>query len=701
LTPLFAKYVEYVAAVEDIQHHGLFEELSNLQAETWKSSFDSQNSFSSTIYAIVSDYTLAKKGIDFTLTPEDWKQYISREDQISFLNARIRAVSRQAGIEGLLVQEPDQKILSNVRNFNQLSYTRNEIFLRKITQRMQEKGKKVAIVVAGGYHTPGLETLFKANNMSYITVRPQLDLTDIKEGHHPLDSFIREPIPLERLFVPEKISINKILNLGSAPAEYGFAGSARAVQRGLFSGSSAISLSDKPLKERDMFLQGLENFTRLKEVEDADVQVVPAQGDLTHVRVDLTAPIEAVVAAPNSPESAELLQRPAAVLKRLGIESESDPVVRQGENILTGKPGHVVAFASSNSFSLKRLFSSIKRFLTSPKHTAETVAAKENRHEKTARLLRMEILSMALGETNGFVKAATGGSRWKAILFLAADPAVDLIKAAFVSLALPIAVSLYIGVTAHQSPLTAAAVGILTFAITFSKGSRFAQSGFGSVSDWQQIFALVRGGKVPEFVTGYATAEETWRRITTLEDARKVENFLYRLILHVGDISAPQIKNILEKLHTFSQYGEHGIAYKMGEGKILVRIYDPKAIGKSQFEVACYDGFGIYLTDNTTVILRTPDGTLEIEEQGEGSSVEFKVSSVGDESGQALPRNPSAAEDLQALAGGLEIDKDISEGYSDLFGVQRVNGRDLNVAEVISEFFEEFGSEFRNVLRRR
>ncbi|MBI3012654.1 MAG: NHL repeat-containing protein, partial [Elusimicrobia bacterium] len=105
--------------------------------------------------------------------------------------------------------------MENVARFNRLSHQRNRIFVEKLRKRMEEKKTNVAVLVAGGYHSQGVEELLKQKNVSFITIRPRMDAGDFKEGYHPLNAFKASSLPLEKLFLPEKVSIVRAQTLGS------------------------------------------------------------------------------------------------------------------------------------------------------------------------------------------------------------------------------------------------------------------------------------------------------------------------------------------------------------------------------------------------------------------------------------------------------------------------------------------------------
>ncbi|MBI4218361.1 MAG: hypothetical protein HY610_04515, partial [Elusimicrobia bacterium] len=215
-TPEVERYIGYVTLVEGIVREKLFKELKSLEDEAWRikgtpylipSSQPQKNSVDGIKYGVPlipliqmdRDYKLLVKALDFRLSPEDWEEYGRREKAIG-------EIVRGSAAEPLL---------ENVARFNRLSHQRNRIFVEKLRKRMEEKKTNVAVLVAGGYHSQGVEELLKQKNVSFITIRPRMDAGDFKEGYHPLNAFKASSLPLEKLFLPEKVSIVRAQTLGS------------------------------------------------------------------------------------------------------------------------------------------------------------------------------------------------------------------------------------------------------------------------------------------------------------------------------------------------------------------------------------------------------------------------------------------------------------------------------------------------------
>ncbi|MBI4218021.1 MAG: hypothetical protein HY610_02775, partial [Elusimicrobia bacterium] len=215
LTPEMERYIGYVTLVEGIVRDKLFKELKFLEDEAWRikgtpylipSSQHHKDSVDGIKYGVPliqmdRDYKLLVKALDFKLSPEEWEEYGRREKAIGEM------------VKGS-VAEP---LLENVSRFNRLSHQRNQIFVEKLRRRMEEKKTNGSILVAGGYHSQGIEEILKRKNISYLTIRPNLEISEIGENYHPLHGFKRDLLPLEKMFYREKVSMAEVLALGGVP----------------------------------------------------------------------------------------------------------------------------------------------------------------------------------------------------------------------------------------------------------------------------------------------------------------------------------------------------------------------------------------------------------------------------------------------------------------------------------------------------
>ncbi|MBI2118203.1 MAG: hypothetical protein HYT97_01085 [Elusimicrobia bacterium] len=212
IAPELDKYMKYVVLVDGIDREKLFEEVKKLEDQVVGYLMKGASANIRSLVQMDQDYRLLTKALDFKLSPEEWKEFNQRKGEIE-----------KIGIQVLNPQtQPVQEALKNVSRFNELSHERNQIFVQKLISKLESRnlnsknsktedlnsGSRISALVAGGYHTRGLEELLKKKDISYIVIRPNMETSDLKEDYHPLNAFKRDALPLEKMFYPEKLTIN-------------------------------------------------------------------------------------------------------------------------------------------------------------------------------------------------------------------------------------------------------------------------------------------------------------------------------------------------------------------------------------------------------------------------------------------------------------------------------------------------------------
>lgn len=247
LNPELERYISYVLVVESIDKEQLFVELKIIEESYFLKTASAKNPFQEALFRLDQDVQLLETVLDYKLSPEDWREYRKREKDIYKIEERINELFVKANVgEGSFFEDHGIKklipFLKNAARFSSCSDQRNKIFVQKLMQRMEEKKCKVTVLVAGGYHSIGIENELKEKGVSYLTIRPRMEVNDLETDVHPLYSFKRELVPLEKLFLPERITIVRSHGLGSGP-DFGFLEVRNAI-KGIFDvGGSVLSFS--------------------------------------------------------------------------------------------------------------------------------------------------------------------------------------------------------------------------------------------------------------------------------------------------------------------------------------------------------------------------------------------------------------------------------------------------------------------------
>jgi hypothetical protein len=127
-----------------------------------------------------------------TLTPEEWNSY---EMERAPILSSVQGLS--AGINGPAL-EPSER-------FCRIATGRNTAMTDHLLAKMKVTGTSSAVLVAGGFHSEGLTQVLRNRGISFVVVTPRI--TEVPQENNYLDIFSNDPLPLEKLFSGEEISL--------------------------------------------------------------------------------------------------------------------------------------------------------------------------------------------------------------------------------------------------------------------------------------------------------------------------------------------------------------------------------------------------------------------------------------------------------------------------------------------------------------
>ena len=199
---LLQDYFDYVRLSASIDKNKFLDEAEEYDRQVRQKQLDVLSANARRLEAIAQDFSLAQKALKFSLTPKQWRQFDVRQTEIADLAARLNKLDAGFNVpENSSVRET----LENVKKFSELSVRRDAILLSNTLSQMRRSGKHSAILVVGGWHSAGIQTLLKAQKVNYVVVRPKIE--NVGNRNDPLEFFRREKTDLEKLFQPEKLSL--------------------------------------------------------------------------------------------------------------------------------------------------------------------------------------------------------------------------------------------------------------------------------------------------------------------------------------------------------------------------------------------------------------------------------------------------------------------------------------------------------------
>ncbi|MFZ2385302.1 MAG: hypothetical protein WBE75_03755 [Candidatus Omnitrophota bacterium] len=171
--PELSRYLKYLSASRGVAPSRLLKEIKSVE-EGIHSSFLSGEG-----QKRLSDIDAANKIMinlwNLELFPEDYKYFKAHPDKfdVSSWTAFLAEQSRKYALPAPPRQESAVKDnLRQVDEFYSLGIDREDVFIRNIDIMIKEARSGVAVVIAGGFHTPGLTQRLRDRGYGYVVVAP-------------------------------------------------------------------------------------------------------------------------------------------------------------------------------------------------------------------------------------------------------------------------------------------------------------------------------------------------------------------------------------------------------------------------------------------------------------------------------------------------------------------------------------------------
>ena len=179
----FQQYLSYLSLSDSINMNILFSELKKAEEAVLNSLHptakerDIINQF---------DYlSLIRKLVDFELTVDEWHEY----KRLTIDELQLMVPNRQSSMGHL----------QSFEEFYRLAEARNQTLVFHMGR------SEVSMIVAGGFHTKGLQDLLHQKGFSYVVLTPRITKTNTAKGSAYLRAFLREKSPIEKIFSDRKL----------------------------------------------------------------------------------------------------------------------------------------------------------------------------------------------------------------------------------------------------------------------------------------------------------------------------------------------------------------------------------------------------------------------------------------------------------------------------------------------------------------
>lgn len=182
--PHIDAYIRYVFLAERINAEKLIDELAALQSTRYQTL--AITPIEKDLVAQSTTLQLTARLLDFALTPDEWTQYEQRK-------------SKTAGL-------PD---LASFEAFYKEAHARDAAITKNVLRAMDNNQVNTAVLVTGGYHSPGIAERLRHAGVTVISFTPRIEKVDTLHGSTSLSVFTQEKTPLDKLFAGSKLFVSQ------------------------------------------------------------------------------------------------------------------------------------------------------------------------------------------------------------------------------------------------------------------------------------------------------------------------------------------------------------------------------------------------------------------------------------------------------------------------------------------------------------
>lgn len=188
--PQLAAYIVYIKLYSDIENIKLFKEIEAVETALKEKLFT--DDIQRKVDRLSHNLEILNDLFNLKLTPETLQYY--RDNRKEFMTSNyITFISENAPGYGIRYRlEPSfRKVdaeLPNLERFYQLAAERDIALVRNTVNKMEQENAKLAVLVSGGFHTDGITSFLKENDLSYVVITPKVN--DLQEGNSPYQSVL-------------------------------------------------------------------------------------------------------------------------------------------------------------------------------------------------------------------------------------------------------------------------------------------------------------------------------------------------------------------------------------------------------------------------------------------------------------------------------------------------------------------------------
>ena len=173
--PYLYNYLNYLEQSERIDGVKLIKEVKAVEEDMKKKLF--KNNEERKLNEISENLELLTNLINLQMTPDEYEFYSTKKSDFK-LSSWLKFLNAKAAKYKLNKQTLDTSLIDNnletLEGYYQAALTRDAVLVENTIAKMDEDKEVIAVLIAGGFHTPQLTRMFKEKGYSYLVVAPKI-----------------------------------------------------------------------------------------------------------------------------------------------------------------------------------------------------------------------------------------------------------------------------------------------------------------------------------------------------------------------------------------------------------------------------------------------------------------------------------------------------------------------------------------------
>lgn len=172
--PQLNAYIDYITLSKEISTKDLLKEIDMVDNKIKEKLFSNENQ--KILSDISKSVSLLSRLLALEFTPEDYQYFQANEEKFlsTFWMDFLTQYCRNYNLPRPPVTSVIDNNLGTLKEFYQLGVKREENFIKNMITKMQESKEKIGVLITGGFHTPGITNMLKAEGYSYLVVTPAI-----------------------------------------------------------------------------------------------------------------------------------------------------------------------------------------------------------------------------------------------------------------------------------------------------------------------------------------------------------------------------------------------------------------------------------------------------------------------------------------------------------------------------------------------